>query len=201
MALLGELTIGEIVSRLAAALIYAGLQGLLLAGFARLLGDKRPAYDGRLTPNPFAHLAVWGAVMAALLTVSWIRPMRMDPEQNRFARWGLVLVAALSLLAMLALVPLADLLRPLALMLPRTAGYSVLYVLAQFQIITLGAVLLNLLPVPGLIGGLVLQAIWPKQERRLMRWEPIALAAVIAGLVSGLIPSLGPALLPYLRLI
>lgn len=201
MALLGELTIGEIVSRLAAALIYAGLQGLLLAAIARLLGDKRPTYDGRLTPNPFAQLSVWGAVMAVLFTVSWIRPMRMAPDQNRFGRAGLVLVAVLALLAMLAFVPLADLARPLALLLPRTAGYSVLYVLAQFQIITLGAVLLNLLPVPGLIGGLVWQAIWPKQERRLMRWEPIALAAVIAGLVAGLIPSFGPALLPYLRLI
>lgn len=201
MALLGELTIGEIVSRLAAALIYAGLQGFLLAAIARIFGDKRPTYDGRLTPNPITHLSVWGAAMAALFAVSWIRPMRVSAEQNRLGRPGLVLVAALSLAAMLALIPLLDLLRPVALMLPRTAGYSVLYVLGQLQVLTLGAVLLNLLPVPGLIGGVLWQAIWPEQERRLMRWEPIALAAVIAGLVSGLIPEVGPALLPYLRLL
>lgn len=41
MQILRELSIGGIVSRLAAVLLYAAVQGALLAALARLLGDRR----------------------------------------------------------------------------------------------------------------------------------------------------------------
>lgn len=191
---------GEIVSRIAAVLLYAGIQGLLLAGMARLFGDKRPHYEGRLTANPFAQVSVWGTVMAALFAMSWVRPMRFDPAQNRLGRLGLVLVAALALAAMVAVVPIVDLLRPLALMLPRTGGYAVIYVLSQLQIVVMASVALNVLPIPGLIGGVVWQAIWPGEERRLLRLEPFGLALVIVGIVAGWLPNVAGMLLPLVQL-
>lgn len=191
---------GEIVSRIAAVLLYAGIQGLLLAGMARLFGDKRPQYEGRLTANPFAQVSVWGAVMAALFAMSWVRPMRFDPAQNRLGRWGLVLVGVLALAVMVAVVPIVDLLRPLALMLPRTGGYAVIYVLTQLQILVMTSVALNVLPIPGLIGGVIWQAIWPGAERRLMRLEPFGLALVIVGIVAGWLPNVAGALLPLVQL-
>lgn len=200
MNLLRELSMGEIVSRVAAAILYAGIQGLLLAAIARLMGDRRPQYDGRLTGNPFAQVSVWGVAMAALFAMSWVRPMRFDPQQNRLGRWGLIAVALLALAGVVALVPLIDLLRPLALMLPRTGGYAVIYVLSQLQIIAIASAALNLLPIPGLIGGVLWQAIWPDAERRQMRLEPFGLALVIVAIVAGWLPNPATILLPLAQL-
>lgn len=199
MNLLRELSMGEIVSRLIAAILYAGIQGLLLAGLARLFGDQRPTHDGRLTPNPFVHLSVWGAIMAGLFGMSWIRTIWFDAKANRLGRWGIVLVVVLGLAAMVALVPLLDLLRGPALLLPRTGGYAVLYVLGQLQAVAIASTALNLLPVPGLIGGSVLQAIWPQAERRLRRLEPFGLALIIVAIVAGWLPNLATTLLPWLQ--
>lgn len=200
MNLLRELSMGEIVSRLAAVLLYAGIQGFVLAGVARLLGDQRPAHDGRLTPNPFVHLSVWGAMMAALFGMSWIRNIWYDGKGNQLGRWGVVLVVVLGLVAMVALVPLLDLLRPLLLLLPRTGGYAALYVLDQLQLLVLASAVLGLLPVPGLIGGGVLQAIWPHAERRLRQLEPFGLASVIVAIVAGWLPNPATQLLPFVHL-
>lgn len=200
MNLLRELSMGEIVSRVAAAILYAGIQGLLLAAIARLLGDRRPQYDGRLTGNPFAQVSVWGVAMAALFAMSWVRPMRFDPQQNRLGRWGLPAVALLALVGVVALVPLIDLVRPLALMLPRTGGYAVIYVLSQLQIVAIASAALNLLPIPGLIGGVLWQAIWPDAERRQMRLEPFGLALVIVAIVAGWLPNPATILLPLAQL-
>lgn len=199
MNLLRELSMGEIVSRLIAAILYAGIQGLLLAGLARLFGDQRPTHDGRLTPNPFVHLSVWGAIMAGLFGMSWIRTIWFDAKANRLGRWGIVLVVVLGLAAMVALVPLLDLLRGPALLLPRTGGYAVLYVLGQLQAVAIASTALNLLPVPGLIGGSVLQAIWPQAERRLRRLQPFGLALIIVAIVAGWLPNLATTLLPWLQ--
>ena len=175
---------GELVSRLAAVLLYAGLQGVLLAGLARLLGDKRPMHDGRLSPNPLTHLSVWGAAMSALFGVSWIRSIWFDAGQNRLGQRGVALVTVGGLVAMMVAVLIIGLIQPLALILPRTGSYTVLYVLEQFRLIAISSIVLNVLPVPGLIGGGLLQALWPERERQFRRAEPICLAIVVAVIVA-----------------
>lgn len=192
---------GEIVSRIGAMLIYAWLQGLLLAALARLLADRQPQYEGRLSPNPFVQLSIWGVAVGVLFGMGWVRPLRYDATANRFGRWGIVLVVLAGLAAMALLVPAADLLRPLALMLPRTGGYAVLYTINQFQLVTAGSVVLNLLPIPGLAAGAIWQAVWPDQGKRLGRHEAIGLAVASAAIVAGLVPSLGALVLPYLSLV
>jgi hypothetical protein len=197
--LLRELSMGEIVSRLAAAILYAGIQGFLLAGLARLFGDRRPAHDGRLTLNPFVHLSVWGVAMAALFGMGWIRSIWFDASTNRLGRWGIVLGVGLGLAATVALVPLLGLLRGPALLLPRTGGYAALYLLGQLQAVAIASTALNVLPIPGLVGGSLLQAIWPNAERRLRRLEPLGLALVIVAIVAGWMPNLGATLLLWLQ--
>ena len=201
MTLLGDLSMGEIVSRIGAVIVFAWLQGLLFAGLARLMGDRRPQYDGRLSPNPFVQLSVWGLAVGVLFAMSWVRPLRYEPASNRLGGWGVVLVVLGGLAAMALLVPAADLLRPLALMLPRTGGYAVLYGINQFQLVAAGSVLLNLLPIPGLAAGAIWQAVRPDQGKRLPRYESIGLAVITAAVVAGLVPSLGAAVLPYVTLV
>lgn len=199
MALLGSLSLSEIVTRIAAVLLFAALQASILAGLARLVGDARPQHEGRLALNPFVQVSVWGVVSAVLFALSWVRPLRYDPKAMRFGGWGLLLVIVAGLALMLAVVPLSDFLRPLLLMLPRTAGYAALYVLNQFQVITVGSVVLNCLPVPGLAMGALLQLAWPDRERRFERLVPIGLGLVFAAIVAGLVPNAAAAVMPYLR--
>lgn len=201
MTLLGDLTLGEIASRIGAMLVYAWLQGLLLAGIALLLGDRRPQLEGRLSPNPFAQLSVWGVAVGVLFAMGWVRPLRYDPRSNRLGGWGLLLVIILGLAAMALLIPATDLLRSLALLLPRSGGYAVLYWLNQFQLIVAGSVALNLLPIPGLVAGAIWQAVWPDQGSKLGRTEGIGLAVITAAVVAGLVPALGATVLPYLSLV
>ncbi|KKB80606.1 hypothetical protein VW29_16470 [Devosia limi DSM 17137] len=201
MNFLNNLTMEEIVTRVVALLIFAALQGAILAGLARAMGDSRPRHDGRLTLNPFPHLAVLGLAMAVLFRMGWIRPLRYDVNSNRLGRWGLVVIALGGPLLMLSAIPLADLLAPLVqASLPRTAGYVVLYSLQQFQIVCAGSVLLNLLPLPGLIGGTLLEAIWPSAEKRLQKAEPVVLVGLCVLLVLGWVPDFSPVLLDWLRL-
>lgn len=184
MQILRELSVGGIVSRLAAVLLYAAVQGAILAALARFWGDRRPQHDGRLTLNPFMHVSAWGAAMAALFSVSWVRSVWYDAAANRWGRWGLALVTLAGLAATLGLLPLADGLQRLALVLPPTGATAVVLVFEQLKAITLSAVLLNCLPVPGLVGGGLLQALWPGEERRLRQAEPICLAAVVILIVA-----------------
>ncbi|MDB5624081.1 MAG: hypothetical protein JWR39_2644 [Devosia sp.] len=189
MGLLNELTVGLLASRIGAFLVYSALLGGMLAVVARLLGFMRPQHEGRLTANPFAHLSVWGLAMAALFQMGWIRPLHVEAAPEPARRLKLLAVPVLALATVLATIPLLDLLRPvLQAALPRTGGYAVLMVIAQLQQLTLASTILNVLPLPGLVGGLFLQAIFPGAQVKLQRGEPFALAAIIGLLVTGWLP-------------
>lgn len=182
--ILGELSIGGIVSRLAAVLLYAALQGAILAALAWAMNDHRPQQNGRLTLNPFVHVTAWGAAIAALFGVSWLRSIWYEPRTNRLGSWGVVLVVVLGLALILPITPVVDLLRRAVLLLPPTGASAALLVLTQLQAIILSSTLLNCLPLPGLIGGGMLQAIWPGSERRLRRAEPLSIGLVIVAIVA-----------------
>ncbi len=60
MVFLYNLTLPEIVLRIVAVLIHAGLQGGILAVLLTLLGDHRAREEGRLSFNPFRHVLLSG---------------------------------------------------------------------------------------------------------------------------------------------
>ncbi|WP_127752843.1 MULTISPECIES: hypothetical protein [unclassified Devosia] len=190
MGLLNELTVGLLASRIGAFLIYTAVLGGLLALFARLLGFLRPKHEGRLTANPFAHLSVWGLAMGTLFQMGWIRSMWLDVDGSGNSRLRAAAVAILGLAAVLLLIPLLWWLRPLLqVALPRTGGYAVLGVVLELQRITLATTILNILPLPGLVGGLFLQAAFPEAEKKIRRWEPFVLAGLVVLLVTGWLPA------------
>jgi len=199
MNLLQDLTLDAFVSRLIAMLIFSGVLGGLLALLARLMGDRRPQYSGRLTANPFAHVAVPGALLAAIFGIGWIRIIRFDASQNRWGKAGVMVVALAGLALALATVPLVDLLRQIAVnTLPPTAGYAVIQTMIQYQQVAVATVVLNLLPLPGLVCGAIWPAFRPDREKRIMRQEPILLGILAAAIVAGFVGNPAPKLLPYL---
>lgn len=202
MSFLNDLTMGEIVSRIAAFLVYSALQGGLLSLLARLFGDSKATYDGRLTLNPFPHLALSGLFMAVLFRMGWIRPVRFNLEAIRGGGFGLAAIALLGLLGMILAIPLLDLTRPLIqAALPQTGGYAVLNIIQQFQEITLASTVLNVVPLPGLVGAAFLQAIWPQAEPKIRRFEPLVVVLLIVIFVLGWMPNPIPLLLPFVSLV
>lgn len=203
MALLNDLTISQLLSRLVAFLLVTAIHGFALAGLARLLGDQGPRYNGRFTLNPVPNMAMLGLVMALLFRIGWILPMRIDPAKLRFGRWGLVICIVGSLLAVLVVIPVLIPLRPLAVIwLPRTTALAVLTIFDTIQDLAIWFVAFNVIPVPPLTAGLLFSAIKPSLTAAIWRrskvLEVVMLALVVVGAASVVVEPIYRALRPLL---
>lgn len=189
MTFLNDLTMQVLLSHIAGFLLFTAIHGGLIAAIATLLRIDGPDYRERLTLNPFIHLSLPGLAMAVLFRSGWVRSLPVDHTRLRGGRAGLLVIVVGALAISLAIVPLVDLLRPIvAAELPRTAGYAVLRVIVAFQEVSLGSIALNLLPLPGLTAGLLLQALMPEQTGRLRRLETPVIVLLVIALVAGWLP-------------
>jgi len=201
MVFLYDLTMPEILRRVLAALIYAGLQGGLLALFLRLSGDRRASENGRMTFNPFNHVLLSGIFLTVAFRMNWIETLPIAPVKLKTERLRPLLALLASFAILLALVPLLDLARaPLHEMLPRTAGYAVLSTIDTLQIVLVGSVCLALLPLPGMLFGWALPPIFPGLERPYRKLSGISRALVAMLLILGWFPNVLP-LVELLRLV
>lgn len=178
-----DLSLMVLVQRVIAAVIIAGVYGFFLAGIARLMGDRTPQFDGRVTLSPFKHISVLGLLSAIASRAGWIVPIDIDPAQMKLGRWGLVLcvLASLALLAAFGVLVLSLRLPMLGILSTKGA----MYVIAGMTVLGEMAIfyaLLNLLPIPPLAGGHFLRAIspeWGAAATRQTQWFALALVAVI----------------------
>lgn len=181
-----ELTLSGILLRGVAFLAITALHGLLLAGTARLLGDRGPGYDGRLHAGPFGHLDVLGLVTAVLTLWGWIRPMRIDASELKGGRWGLVACVVISLAGVVAGCMLLQLLRaPAVALLPPSLSNQItawLNVLGQMSVVF---AVVNLVPLPPFTGGHLLSAFAPKLHALAMsRLTLLSLALLGLGILD-----------------
>jgi Zn-dependent protease len=199
LSLLSDLTLQAIFSRLFGVLFFCAVHGGLLTLFAQLLRRPDTPYKVSFSANPFTHLSLPAVAMAVFFRTAWIRYQQVGPETLKGGRWALVGIVLASLALTLAIVPLIDMLRPfVANVLPRTVGYAVLQGIVATQQIIMASVLFNLLPLPGLTGGMLLVAAFPQKARQIQRAVVPVYAVIVIALVAGWWPDLGPALAPYL---
>lgn len=199
MSLLNDLTLQAIFSRIFGTLIFVAISGGVLTLCAQLMRRPDAEYEFSFSANPLTHLSMPALAMAILFRTTWMRYRDLDPKTLRPGSWGLVVMVIATALAGLAIVPLLDLLRPLAADgLPRTLGYAALQLIQATQQIALASVPLNLLPLPGLTGGLLLLAAWPERRRQFKRAVPAVYAVLIIVLVLGWWPDFGAILAPWL---
>ena len=66
-------------------------------------GDPTPKAFGRLTLNPFAHFSGWGLLMFFLLGFGWAKPVKINPNNFRHFKKGMVLVSLSGVLTNLIL--------------------------------------------------------------------------------------------------
>ena len=187
MDLLSDLSVSVVVTRVVAYLIIVAIHGFTLTLIADRLGDRDPAYQGRLTLNPFVQFSGPGLIAALIFRIGWGRPLSVDPTKLRWGRPGLVAVALGALLVLLAIVWLLNWVRLLlAASLSGTAAQTALAVVQEIQQQGLWFVLLNLLPIPALTGGLFLQALVPATGSWPTRYGLLAMVIVFALLTLGL---------------
>ena len=172
--------------------LVAGVLGFLLAAVAVYLGDKGPRYDGRLSLVPTRHIDLAGAFAMVAFGLGWIRPLDIDARQLKPGRFGIFIVVLAGICGLLVLALLLDaLVRPALVYLPFTAGITAAAFLDAAAGLTIWFALFNLLPVPPLAGGLLLEAVGVRVPAQ-VRWVLTAglLALVAFGLAErGLRPA------------
>ena len=165
-------------------------------------GDTTAARAGRLSWNPFRHLDPIGSflvpgvlALGAFMTgtrpllFGWARPVPIDSRRLRAPRRDMVLVALAGpgcnlVLAVVAASLLAGLVRA-----PAALGPGVERMVGEFLAVTIvvNCILgiFNLLPVPPLDGGRVLQAVLPRSMGRLLRSiDGVGMAVVVVLVVQ-----------------
>lgn len=180
-----------------AAALVIGTHGLFLALAARLLGDKGPQRDGRLTLNPFAHLDPIGALTLVLTQFGWIKPVAIERALPTGRAAGPLLVALMALAGSLALGWVLWQLRPAAFTLftGGALGVTAVGLLETAAHTSLAFVFINLIPILPLTAGHLLIGFAPRAADLLNRFRLITGAALAGLIVLGLNNGLGATLL------
>jgi Zn-dependent protease len=199
---LNDFSLQQLVLRLLAMVVVAGVHGVAVAGAACAMGDPGPRHDGRLTPNPLVHLDVLGT-LAGVVSAGWIRPIAIDPAGLRIGRIGLVLVVLAGAAATLAGVIALRLLRPYLLpLLPDTTSALAFVSIETIGEVGVGFAIANMLPLPPLTGAHLLVAIAPQWRHRLRRTQPYVAVLLAVLAVAGVFTRLlGPVYAMLARLV
>lgn len=125
---------------------------------AHLLGDPTPSEQGRVTVNPASHLDPLGTVFLLLAGFGWAKPVQVNTSLLRWPRFGNFLVSAAGPFTNLVLALAA------AAALKYGGNWSTgaqLWFAVAFQL-NLMLMIFNLLPIPPLDGGHLVEAILPR---------------------------------------
>jgi Zn-dependent protease len=129
---------------------------------ADLLGDPTPRRAGRVTLNPGAHLDVFGTLMLLFAGFGWAKPVPVSPHNFKHPRLYNLLVSAAG--------PLMNLLLAIAALVALKHSPDLTMGSVNWLRTALGLNLIlfvfNLLPIPPLDGGHILEALMPR------RWLP-----------------------------
>jgi Zn-dependent protease len=119
------------------------------------LGDPTPKLQGRLTPNPLAHIDPMGFLLIFIIHFGWGKPVQINPYYYKNPRVDEFLVAVAGpitniILAIIGIVVLKIYSGNLALV----ANIQNIFTQfrSQFVFLNIGLALFNLLPIPPLDG-------------------------------------------------
>ncbi|HET9241439.1 MAG TPA: site-2 protease family protein [Oligoflexus sp.] len=164
----------KVVNMMIALIIALTLREATRALTARILGDRTPQLDGRLTLNPVPHIDPVGTLLfpfiGALLggfIFGWAKPVHVDPRYFKNPKWGHIMVAASGpassfLFTFVALIGMQ-------LMSGAQEGSVLIGFYRLFeQLAWISAILavFNLLPVYPLDGGTIIYELLPYEGKR-----------------------------------
>lgn len=188
IALVPDVSLPQILHRVAAMALVLGWYGAGATWLAARAGDPGPRFDGRGTLSPLSHLDVLGVLAAVLYRVAWMRPLAIDASTFRRPRIGIafVVLGSTAWLGLLGVVALW--MRPIVLTLFQGNGALALSgVFSATYDIAVTSALVNLLPIPPLVGGLWWGLVRPEVGQRAFaaRYRAAGTAVLIVALVLG----------------
>jgi Zn-dependent protease len=188
---MGDLTLQQVVLRIAAVLVIAAVHGFAVAAMAYALGDPGPRHDDRLSVNPLRHVDPIGGLLMVLFAAGWIRPVALDPARLRPGRAGSLVVVAGASCATLAVAALLALMRPFVLnILPDTAAQTWFVFVETVGELSAAFTLFNLLPLPPLTGAHLAVALVPGARYAFRHARPFLVVVLALLIVTGVVARL-----------
>ena len=169
---------------LAIPLLYSVILHELAHGWvAYRMGDSTAKWQGRLSLNPLKHLDPIGTLMLFLFGFGWAKPVPVNFNNLRDTRKGLILVSSAGIITNMFLAFLAFFLYRFLSPEPSGVLSTLLYYLAQINIILAA---FNLIPIPPLDGSRILMGFAPAGlQHALSRLEPYGFFIIIGLLYFG----------------
>jgi Zn-dependent protease len=169
---------------LAIPLLYSVILHELAHGWvAYRMGDSTAKRLGRLSLNPLRHLDPIGTLMLFLFGFGWAKPVPVNFSNLHDTRKGLMLVSSAGIITNMLLAFLAFFLYRLLSPEPGGVFATLLFYLAQINIILAS---FNLIPIPPLDGSKILMGFAPAGlQYTLSRLEPYGFFIIIGLLYFG----------------
>jgi Zn-dependent protease len=182
---MGRIDIGYIAAALPAILIALSLHEFGHAAMATKMGDPTPRLQGRLTLNPLAHLDPMGTIFIIMTLIGgfgfgWGKPVQTNPAYYSNYRTGRILVAiagpAMNLCQAMLGIGITYVMFLGSVVIP---AFIHTFLMA-FIMINIALMLFNLLPIPPLDGGHVLEMMLPwEQQRAFQKFAPYGLLVML----------------------
>lgn len=174
---------------LAIPLMYSVVLHELAHGWvAWRLGDPTAKRQGRLSLNPIRHLDPIGTLMLFFFGFGWAKPVPVNFNYIQDEKKGLILVSSAGIVVNMFLAFLAFFLFRLLAPAPGGVAASLLFYLAQINIILAA---FNLIPIPPLDGSKILMGFFPgKWQYAFSRLEPYGFFLIIGLLLLGVLSPL-----------
>ena len=180
------------------------IPGLLIAltfhefahGYAAYrMGDNTARYSGRLSLNPLDHLDIWGTLCLLFFHFGWAKPVPINPANFRDQKKGIIIVSLAGPFANFLLAFVCAVVCKILVSFTAASEIAVFFyqVFLYAEVMNVGLMVFNLIPIPPLDGSKVLMEFLPPRARyemyRIERYSGIVLLILVWTRV--LTPSLG----------
>jgi Zn-dependent protease len=131
------------------------------------LGDPTAKFAGKMCLNPLVHFDMLGALCLLIFDFGWAKPIPINVSNFKNLRKSVILTALTGLMVNLSVAMICGFLLNTMIIFEATSNFLIIYWLKEFFLfllminITLG--ILNLLPLPGFDGYVILKALIPKR--------------------------------------
>lgn len=198
-----DLTLIQKIAVWALPLIFAITLHEVAHGFvASLLGDQTAKLSGRLTINPVKHIDPIGTILIpfVMLLVSnfifgWAKPVPVDPRNLRNPRRDMAFVALAGPVSNLLMALFWGLVARLGILADQGgsswSGVPLVYMGGAGITINVVLAVLNLIPLPPLDGGKILEAVLPRRAAYSVSLvEPYGFYILILLMMTGILSSI-----------
>ncbi len=170
------------------------IPGLLIAltfhefahGYAAYrMGDNTARYSGRLSLNPLDHLDIWGTLCLLFFHFGWAKPVPINPANFREQKKGIIIVSLAGPFANFLLAFVCAVVCKILVRFTATSEIAVFFyqVFLYAEVMNVGLMVFNLIPIPPLDGSKVLMEFLPPRARyemyRIERYSGIVLLILV----------------------